>query len=463
MLLASVGIEVGHMFSALRTPAALVSLAIAGTSLIYGRPAATGEERHGDAAVGTPAGRGTRLPGAVTLNGRVVQLRYHRMHWGAGGLMRGHVRAQAHTRSYHLDYQAANGHTVGAELLGPRYTMQSVRATRLRLPLVIAMPGRNGDGRAECQKWADIPGQYGLYVICPDARGRNGRLGTSYGDPGRIDDVARLPEATERLLEHVPGMNHIDLRRICLAGCSMGGQEALLLAARHPQLAAAVISEDGPVDLADRWQTGATLRTWALGARASTSYRTKSGYRFVTADGTHISRVTYVPYLLLRRNRGVVGMLLDSKIAREVGCVPRDCPDQYAERSPISVRNVNGLARTRAHLLIAYNRDDISGTSNQTPKLIRRLRSRGKQLTALATRYTSRNTIWRLGSKRAYELDGHCFLMNDPRYLALLLHEGGFVRARRDKLGRRRTLLAYRAETRFPYPAPVVTVAEGAR
>src|SRR5256885_339850 len=64
-------------------------------------------------------------------------------------------------------------------------------------------------------------------VISPAGAGR--RLPFySWGYPGQIDDLARMPSLARKALPWL----RIDERRIYAIGDSMGGQEALLLAAR---------------------------------------------------------------------------------------------------------------------------------------------------------------------------------------------------------------------------------------
>src|SRR5204862_8349684 len=85
-----------------------------------------------------------------------------------------------------------------------------------------------------------------------------------------------------------PGVR-LDLHRIYAVGASMGGQEALLLVARHPQLLAGAAAFDAPTDMALR----------------------------------------YRDFLLLRRGRVL------QRLARfEIGGPPRAEPERYESRSP---------------------------------------------------------------------------------------------------------------------------------
>jgi pimeloyl-ACP methyl ester carboxylesterase len=88
--------------------------------------------------------------------------------------------------------------------------------------------------------------------VNPGGEGRRTHL-YSWGDPGQIADLARMPEIVERL-----GV-HVDRHRIYAVGGSMGGQETLLLVARHPTLLAGAIAFDAPTDMARRYWDFASL------------------------------------------------------------------------------------------------------------------------------------------------------------------------------------------------------------
>ena len=107
------------------------------------------------------------------------------------------------------------------------------------LPLVISPHGRGVDASANAQLWGDLPGRGGFAVINPEGQGRKLEL-YSWGDPGQIADLARMPT----VLEHALPWVHVDRSRIYAVGGSMGGQEALLLVARYPHLLAGAITFD---------------------------------------------------------------------------------------------------------------------------------------------------------------------------------------------------------------------------
>src|SRR5262249_33821174 len=103
--------------------------------------------------------------------------------------------------------------------------------------------------------WGDLPAHGRFVVVNPDGQGR--RLGLySWGDAGQIDDLARMPSILRRRLPWL----RIDPRRIYAFGGSMGGQETLLLVARHPRLLAGAAAFDADTSLALRYVDFRRLR-----------------------------------------------------------------------------------------------------------------------------------------------------------------------------------------------------------
>src|SRR5205085_4819319 len=83
-------------------------------------------------------------------------------------------------------------------------------------------------------------------VVSPAGEGR--RLGLfSWGDRGEIADLARMPA-----LVRAQGVD-VDPHRVFAIGGSMGGQETLLLLARHPRLLAGAAAFDPSTDMARRY------------------------------------------------------------------------------------------------------------------------------------------------------------------------------------------------------------------
>ena len=121
------------------------------------------------------------------------------------------------------------------------------------LPLVISPHGRGTSARANARLWGDLPGLGGFAVVNPAGEGR--RFGEySWGDPGQIADLARMPA-----IVRADGVR-VEQSRIYAFGGSMGGQETLLLVARHPHLLAGAAVFDAATDMARRYWDFARLR-----------------------------------------------------------------------------------------------------------------------------------------------------------------------------------------------------------
>jgi pimeloyl-ACP methyl ester carboxylesterase len=121
------------------------------------------------------------------------------------------------------------------------------------IPLVISPHGRGTSARANARLWGDLPGLGGFAVVNPAGEGR--RLGLySWGDPGQIDDLAHMVT-----IVRAHGVD-VDPRRVYAVGGSMGGQETLLLLARHPRLLAGAAAFDPDTDMARRYWDFAGLR-----------------------------------------------------------------------------------------------------------------------------------------------------------------------------------------------------------
>lgn len=125
-----------------------------------------------------------------------------------------------------------------------------------KIPLVISPHGRGVDETENALLWADLPGEGGFAVINPAGEGR--RLHWfSWGAPGQISDLARMPA-----IARAHGVN-VDMHRVYAFGGSMGGQETLLLAALHPHLLAGAAAFDPATDMARRYRDFARLKNGA--------------------------------------------------------------------------------------------------------------------------------------------------------------------------------------------------------
>ena len=150
------------------------------------------------------------------------------------------------TRAVRFLYRAHDGRLRPAWLLLP-----SPYAGGL-IPLVISPHGRGVSAAVNARFWGDLPGEGGFAVVNPGGEGR--RLHQySWGDPGQIADLARMPAIVERL-----GVR-VDPHRVYAIGGSMGGQETLLLLAQHPGLLAGAVAFDPATDMARRYRDFARL------------------------------------------------------------------------------------------------------------------------------------------------------------------------------------------------------------
>ena len=117
------------------------------------------------------------------------------------------------------------------------------------IPLVISPHGRGVGARANVRRWGRLPALGHFAVVNPEGQGRALTL-FSWGDPGEIRDLARMPD----IVEHALPWLHIARHRVYAFGGSMGGQETLLLVARYPHLLAGAASFDAPTNMAARYR-----------------------------------------------------------------------------------------------------------------------------------------------------------------------------------------------------------------
>jgi pimeloyl-ACP methyl ester carboxylesterase len=107
------------------------------------------------------------------------------------------------------------------------------------IPLVISPHGRGITPRANAALWGHLPARGSFAVVSPAGEGRRLPL-YSWGSPGQIDDLARMPVIVHLTLPWL----HVNHHRIYAFGGSMGGQETLLLVARRPRLLAGAAAFD---------------------------------------------------------------------------------------------------------------------------------------------------------------------------------------------------------------------------
>ena len=116
------------------------------------------------------------------------------------------------------------------------------------VPLIISPHGRGVPARNNVKLWGDLPAVGHFAVINPEGQGRRLTL-YSWGDPEEIADLARMPDVIHQAMPWL----RIARGRVYAFGGSMGGQETLLLDARHPELLAGAAAFDSPTNLAARY------------------------------------------------------------------------------------------------------------------------------------------------------------------------------------------------------------------
>ncbi len=217
----------------------------------------------------------------------------------------------AHTTARLIYYVAHDGVRRPAWLLLPAdYHGQ-------KIPLVISPHGRGVDETENALLWGDLPGEGGFAVMNPAGEGRQLHW-YSWGDPGQISDLARMPK-----IAAANGVN-VDTHRIYAFGGSMGGQETLLLVAQHPHLLAGAAAFDPATDMALRYRDFAALKN---------------------------------------------GRALQALCRKELGGTPAQVPHAYAVRSPDHF--VTQLAESGVPLQLYWSIDDriISDQRVETGRL----------------------------------------------------------------------------------------------
>jgi len=87
------------------------------------------------------------------------------------------------------------------------------------IPLVISPQGRGVSAEENIRRWGHLPAVGRFAVINPEGQGRALTL-FSWGDPGEIRDLARMP----RIAEHALPWLHVDRRRIYAFGEAWAGR-----------------------------------------------------------------------------------------------------------------------------------------------------------------------------------------------------------------------------------------------
>jgi pimeloyl-ACP methyl ester carboxylesterase len=189
------------------------------------------------------------------------------------------------TEAFLVHYRAHDG------VLRPAVLLLPAGYRGGRIPLVISPHGSGVGEEANGLIWGDLPGEGDFAVINPAGEGR--RLHRySWGAPGEIADLARMPRIVERY-----GV-HVDPTRIYAFGGSMGGQESLLLLARDPHLLAGVAAFDPATNMALRFRdfaalpNGRALRRLAITEIGGTPAQVPDAYavRSPSHDAAEIAR-----------------------------------------------------------------------------------------------------------------------------------------------------------------------------
>jgi poly(3-hydroxybutyrate) depolymerase len=186
-------------------------------------------------------------------------------------------------RRFLIHYAANNGQRRTASVIVPRWYDP---VTHPPIPLVISPHGRGSSPRINLGFWGSLPAFGPFAVVTPVGQGRRLTL-HSWGWRGQIDDLARMPAIVEHALPRV----RIDRSRIYAIGSSMGGQETLLLVARHPRLLAGAAALDSATDMSARYRAFPQL-----------------------PNGSSLQQLARI----------------------EIGGTPAQAPGAYADRSPIT-------------------------------------------------------------------------------------------------------------------------------
>jgi poly(3-hydroxybutyrate) depolymerase len=117
------------------------------------------------------------------------------------------------------------------------------------IPLVISPHGRGVGAGLNVRRWGRLPALGDFAVVNPEGQGRALTL-FSWGDPGEIRDLARMPDIVGEALPWL----RVDRHRVYAFGGSMGGQETLLLVAHFPHLLASAAAFDAPTNMAARYR-----------------------------------------------------------------------------------------------------------------------------------------------------------------------------------------------------------------
>lgn len=156
------------------------------------------------------------------------------------------THSPSRVKVWRIAYRAHDGHRRHAYVLLPAWYGPHDHPP---IPLIVSPHGRGVSARANTRLWGALPARGSFAVISPDGEGRKLAL-YSWGATGQIADLARMPQIARSDLPWL----RIDRKRIYAVGGSMGGQEVLLLLARHPRLLAGVAALDAVTNFAQQYR-----------------------------------------------------------------------------------------------------------------------------------------------------------------------------------------------------------------
>lgn len=231
-----------------------------------------------------------------------------------------------------IHYKTHDGYSRAAYVVLPDWYGPGNNPT---LPLIISPHGRGVSAEKNVDRWGNLPTLGPFAVVNPEGQGRRFRR-FSWGYSGQIADLARMPQIVRRAIPWL----RIEPKRIYAFGTSMGGQETLLLAARHPKLLAGAAAFDPVTDMAQRYRDFARLPC-------------NRG--------------------CLRKWGDPLGLGLRRLARDEIGGTPRSAPHAYARRSPIAY--ARSLAKSGVPLQLWWSRTDrVVRSADQSVPLARELR-----------------------------------------------------------------------------------------
>lgn len=158
----------------------------------------------------------------------------------------GSAAAQPAIHTFTFSYHARGGALRTAYLVLPSWYGPRRHPA---IPFVISPHGRGVDGAYNLRFWGALPAKGPFALVSPDGAGRRLPL-YSWGYAGQIDDLARMPSLARAAFRWLT----IDRSRIYAIGDSMGGQEVLLLGARHDVNLAGIAAFDPVTDMAIRYR-----------------------------------------------------------------------------------------------------------------------------------------------------------------------------------------------------------------